>query len=143
MKTRVCSIGLVMLVAGLAVLQACGGGGGPPSDDPPTEITHPGVIVRINSDTEGRKPYLRVDAVLQYTAAVAKAEATNMARLGGGEGKALCVRGLLRNLPTAEEIESDQLFHQEEAADALREVIVEDGFPAPIKIIFPSWVIQG
>jgi hypothetical protein len=143
MKTRVCSIGLVMVVAGLAVLQACGGGGGSDSTAPPTEITHPGVIVRINSDAEGRKPYLRVDAVIQYADSVASSESSAMVRLGGGEGKALCVRGLLRNLPTAEEIESDQLFHQDEAADAVREVIVENGFPAPLKIIFPSWVIQG
>ena len=143
MKTRVCSIGLVMLVAGLAVLQACGGGGGGDTSAPPTEISHPGVIVRINSDTDGRKPYLRIDAVLQYPENVASAETNRMARLGGGEGKALIGRGLLRNLPTAEEIESDQLFHQDEAADAIREVLVEAGFPAPSQVIFPSWVIQG
>jgi len=142
MKTRVCSIGLVMLVAGLAVLQACGGGGAV-GDGPPVEISHPGVIVRINSDADGRKPYLRVDCVLQYTESVAGAESTSMTRMSGGEGKALIGRGLLRNLPTAEEIESDQLFHQDEAADAIREVLVEAGFPAPAQVIFPSWVIQG
>ena len=141
MKTRVCSIGLVMLVAGLAVLQACGGSA--PSEQPPVEIVHSGVIVRINADDPARKPYLRCDVVIQYTSDVASAEANRMTRLSGAEGKAIVGKGLLRDISTAEEIESDQLFHMEEAGDAIREVVVEEGFPSPVRVLFSSWVIQG
>lgn len=141
MKTRVCSIGLVVLVAGLAVLQACGGGD--VSDAPPTEITHSGVIVRINADDTARKPYLRCDIVVQYADDVAKAESNRMTRLTGNEGKSVLMRGLMRDLASAEEIESDQLFHMDEASDAVREVLVEEGFPSPMKVLFSSWVIQG
>ncbi|MEO2003779.1 MAG: hypothetical protein ABGY41_06740, partial [Candidatus Poribacteria bacterium] len=78
-----CSIGLVMMIAGLAVLQACGGGD--VSDAPPVDIPHPGVIVRINAGDAGRKPYLRCDITVQYTDDVASAESNRMTRLGGAE----------------------------------------------------------
>ena len=141
MKTRVCSIGLVMLFAGLAVLQACGGGD--VSDAPPMEIVHPGVIVRINAGDGSRKPYLRCDVVIQYADDVASAEANRMTRLSGNEGKSLLMRGLMRDIATAEEIEADQIFHMEEAGDSIREVLVEEGFPSPLRVLFSSWVIQG
>lgn len=141
MKTRVCSIGLVMMIAGLAVLQACGGGD--VSDAPPVEITHPGVIVRINAADAGRKPYLRCDIVIQYTDDVASAESNRMTRLAGAEGKSILMRGLMRDIAAAEEIEADQIFHMDEAGDAIREVLVEEGFPSPLKVLFSSWVIQG
>merc|ERR1712000_336018 len=125
----------------MGVLQACGGGD--VSDAPPVEIVHGGVIVRINADDPARKPYLRCDVLIQYTGDVASAESNRMTRLTGAEGKAIVGTGLLRDIATAEEIESDQLFHMEEAGDAIREVIVEEGFPSPMKVLFSSWVIQG
>jgi hypothetical protein len=109
----------------------------------PWDIVHPGVIVRINSDAQGRKPYLRVDTVIRYTPDVAQANAEALTRLRGGEGKAIVVRGLLSILPTAEQIEADQLLRMDDAADAIRKAITEAGFPPPVRVVFSSWVIQG
>ena len=108
-----------------------------------TDIIHAGVIIRINSDTVGRKPYMRVDAAIRYIPEVMQAEAARMERLRGPEGKALVAKGMLSAMPTAEEIEADQLAAIDRAEEAIRRVLVEAGFPAPVAVLFPSWVIQG
>ena len=110
---------------------------------PNIEIAHPGVIVRMQADDPQRKPYLRVDVVLHYAPGATGDAATKLARLAGGEGKSVIMRGLMRDLPSSEKIEADQIFHMDKAAKAIRDVIIEAGFPPPLRVLFSSWVIQG
>jgi len=109
----------------------------------PGEVGHAGVIVRMKVDDPARKPYLRCDVFLQYPPGITADAAAKMAELAGSQGKRLIMEGLLRDMATAEEIEADQLFHMERARKAIREVIIEAGFPAPLRVLFSSWVIQG
>ena len=106
-------------------------------------IAHTGVIVRIGSDTAGRRPYLRADVLLEYAAGLAETQPDAMARLQGGSGKALVARGLMRNLPTAELIERNTETVMRSQADAIGVAMVEDGFPLPTRVLFTSFVIQG
>ncbi|GIX06672.1 MAG: hypothetical protein KatS3mg115_1075 [Candidatus Poribacteria bacterium] len=124
---------LMLLVVGAFL--ACGG------EKPPYEITHSGIVVRLQSENEARKPYLRVDVVLQYPAEVQK-DKVLAARLEGAEGRAAVRRGLAE-LPTAEQIERDQNFAADEAKQSVIESLQEQGLPTPTKVIFTDFVIQG
>lgn len=114
-----------------------------PRKPSPVEIVHSGVIVRIAAEDPQRKPYLRVDVVLRFAGGATGDHDAKMQRLAKTEGKALAMKGLMRDMATAEQIEADQLFHMERAGRAIREVIIEAGFPPPFRVLFSSWVIQG
>ena len=89
--------GLVALLALVALgTSGCGSKGAVPAADtrlvtdepalttseaPNVEIAHPGVIVRMNADAPGRKPYLRVDVVIQYAPGATGDAATKSAQL--------------------------------------------------------------
>ncbi len=143
MKYRVESIGLVVWVAVLAALASCGGGGGggASSADPAFEAHHTGIVVRLSSDSEVRKPFLRVD-VSAFFAPEVGADKIMSARVGGVEGADAMIRGL-GQLPPVEEIEIDLNFAADTAEESIKEAFTNAGLPTPQMVRFKSFVIQG
>ena len=138
MKYRVGAIGLVMWVAILLVVQSCGGGN---TQQPPYAAPFKGIIVRLASDSEVRKPFLRVD-VSCYFAPEVGADPIMAGRLGSDEGSDAIIRGL-GNMPPVEEIEIDQNFAQDTAEESIKEAFTNAGLPTPQMVRFGSFVIQG
>jgi predicted small lipoprotein YifL len=108
---------------------------------PPVDVPHEGIVVNLSSDTEGRRPLLRVDVALQYDAKTVK-DKEKGARIRGAEAKAAILRALAE-LETAEVISMDKADAIESAAEAIKEKITEAGLPAPIDVKLTNFVIQG
>ena len=140
MKYRVGSLGLVVWVALFAALGSCGGGGGD-GGAPDFEAKHSGKVVRLSSDSEVRKPFLRVD-VSCYFAPEVGGDKVMAARVGGAEGADAILRGL-GQLPPVEEIEIDINFAIDSAAENIKEAFTNAGLPIPKMVRFESFVIQG
>jgi hypothetical protein len=137
MKYRFASFGFLAWAAALLVVQSCGGG----AQQPPFEVSYEGIVIRLASDSESRKPFLRVDVTIYYAAELGADELV-VARLTGAEGKDAAIRGL-GNMPPVEEVEGDQNFAQDTAEEQIKESFTNQGLPAPQKVKFSSFVIQG
>lgn len=107
--------------------------------NPPVDVLHEGMVVNLSSDTEGRRPLLRVDVTLQYDKNVLKGHET---QLSGAEAKAAILRALAE-LDTVEVITEDKPGAIEQAEESIREKITEAGLPAPVDVKITSFVIQG
>ena len=137
MNYRVTSLCIIAWVAGFVVIQGCGGG----APLPHFEVKYSGIMVRLSADSEIRKPYLRVDVSLFFPGETG-ADEIMAGRLGGAEGKDAANRGL-GSMPPVEEVELDQNFAQDTAEEAIKEAFTSAGLPAPLKVRFSSFVIQG
>lgn len=121
------------IVAGVLVV------GGGCQNKPPVDVLHEGIVVNLSSDTEGRRPLLRVDVTLQYDKNVLKGHET---QLSGAEARAAIIRALAE-LDTAEVIAEDKAGAIESTEESIREKITEAGLPAPLDVKITNFVIQG
>jgi flagellar basal body-associated protein FliL len=108
---------------------------------PPVDIPHEGIVVNLSSETEGRRPLLRVDVTLQYDEKTAK-DKEYKAKLTGAEAKAAILRALAE-LDPVEVITEDKAAAIENAAEAIKQKITEAGLPAPLDVKLTNFVIQG
>ena len=100
-----------------------------------------GIVVRLASTSEGRKPFLRVDVHCFFDKAIA-ADKVLAARLAGFESADAIIR-CLGNLPTVEDIEVDQNSAQDAAEEAIKQGFANSGLPVPHRVRFQTFDLQG
>ena len=113
----------------------------------PVDISHTGMIMRAASwGQRMRKPYLRVDVTIRYVPDTG-VSSNQIARLADKEGAALIRQSLMQSLARdsrpLEEIRRDQTAYMARMKDAIREQLVQGGFPAPTNVAFPTFVLPG
>ena len=102
---------------------------------------HLGVVVRLASTSESRKPFLRVDVSLYFPPVVGQ-DKRMAARVSGIEARDAMMRGL-DALPPAEEMEVDLNAAMDAAEEAIKEAFGNAGLAVPTMVRFKSFVTQG